>query len=69
MTIAIEAVCRQCGRTFIPTLEDIRAGRWHLCPACRPDHPGAGGKPRDGPPGDRQQQFDECNTTRKDTSR
>lgn len=35
MTIAIEAVCRQCGRVYLPSPDDIRRGAWRLCPPCR----------------------------------
>lgn len=35
MTIVIETTCRQCGRTFTPSSQDIRRGIWRICPPCR----------------------------------
>lgn len=31
----IETTCRICGQAFSPTAQDIRAGIWRTCPACR----------------------------------
>lgn len=59
MTIALATTCRQCGHAFTRTPEDVRS-----------DHPGSGGKPRDGPPGAPQGNDGETsNLQRKETDR
>lgn len=31
----VSVTCKVCHIEFEPTDADIRAGRWHTCPACR----------------------------------
>lgn len=40
--MAIQTTCRQCGRVFTPSAQDIRQGTWRRCPPCR-DGPDAQG--------------------------
>lgn len=32
----LEVTCRVCQREHEPTPDDIRRGRWRVCPDCRP---------------------------------
>jgi predicted nucleic acid-binding Zn-ribbon protein len=33
--VGIETACTKCGAAYVASREEILAGRWWLCPACR----------------------------------
>jgi DNA-directed RNA polymerase subunit RPC12/RpoP len=33
--MSLETRCARCGAAYVATADEVRAGRWWLCPKCR----------------------------------